>query len=285
MKSAGVQATPATTGIATLAEGVPLIIDASGDYFARLTAIHRLPANLAEPEVKEIFRFLTERSAEDEQQRGQVLKNDLMDVLVENPSISLPLSQNLVHLLEDASQNIVIRDYALQHLFTLFERLGDAPQRQEVLDTREALRTTFRNALGEKDSSIAGTALVGLARLANQSSEFSKAQIGADALRLVRDENVGELTRISALQVCGQLNQVGAAAYALALAERGTTVSIQISAIGTLGMLGGPGEATFLERFTKGENERLRPAAATALQTLKRRLETSPEVNRKQSGV
>jgi HEAT repeat protein len=138
------------------------------------------------------------------------------------------------------------------------------PHAKEQAEVRQALL----DALRETQTSIAGTGLLALHRLAGAESAIDKPAVQRAALQLAQDEQCGELARITAVQVCGRMGVKEVAPLALQLAQTAASVPLRIAAVATLGDVGGAAARGYLEELARGEDERLRVAAASALQRL-----------------
>ncbi len=161
----------------------------------------------------------------------------------------------------DQQQNEVIRDYAVQHMSAYYEQI---PSRDRT-KTEQAVQDTLWEAVNETSDSIGGTALLALKRLSQEYTNFDQGKIATTALQMATDNNAGELTHITAYQVCAQLGTTDALPVVLQAAQNGETISVRMSAIGALGWLGGPDQIPFLNRLLQGDEERLKPAAQHAL--------------------
>jgi len=84
----------------------------------------------------------------------------------------------------------------------------------------------------------------------------------------------GELTRITAIQVCAQLNVQDALPVIQAAVQNGQTMTVRISAIGALGSLGGAEVIPLLNSVLQGTEERLKLPAQHALNQIENRLQT-----------
>jgi len=209
-----------------------------------------------------------------------------MDALCAQTVLPIDLTQLLIQIYHDHTQNPVIRDYALQHLATLHENLAAPPSRRPPLGTleqslpwpaaeiesqRARITTILDEALAETDSSIAGTALLSLHHLADQQRDPG-ARIADTALKLARDPNTGQLARITALQICGERQLKDSLPFLTQTAAADPDLSTRISAIGALGQLGGRAEIPLLEKIAAENNPRLKPALLLALHRVEQRL-------------
>ena len=159
----------------------------------------------------------------------------------------------------------------MQHLVTHYENLelaNSAAVSASQLAEEETIRRVLHEALKEVDSSIAGTALLGLSQLAQDHPGFDRQQIAAAALKLAGEGAAGELTRITALQVCGRLGLKEALPVVSQVAKEGETMALRISAVAALGVLGGIEVKPFLQGLLSGAEERLKPPAHQALKRI-----------------
>ncbi len=281
-------ATTLAPNVPTLAVGISLppsvssairmIVDEQVGYPEREQAVHTLSGKLADADREGLYAFLRQHDPGDDAQLGQVLKNDLMDALCRMEPPPTGLRDLLTQIYQDAGQNIVLRDYAVQHLSAFYRQMALAlnvdPQiRNDELNQAQQVLWT---AVDDTGSSISGTAMLGLSQLALEGwPGLDRDKIGNAALKLAGDSNAGELTRITAFQVCANLNVKDALAFVLGAAQQGETESVRISAIGALGALGGTDQLPCLNGVLQGTDERLKPAARSALNRIEQRLQTA----------
>ena len=251
------------------------IVDDQADHTQRLAAIETLAGKkLGDADREPLFAFLRQPSGQDNDQWEQVVKNRLMDVLCALDPPPPGLLDLLTQIYQDPGRNGVLRDYAVQHVVALYQQLEIATDvdPQDKSAGLAAAQKILRDALSETGSSIAGTALLGLTRLSKENPEaFDPRQIGGVAEQMAGPGTSCELTRITALQVCAQLNVQDALPLVLQAARNGETISVKISAIGALGQLGGPEQVLFLNSVLVGTEDRLKPAAQQALKQINTR--------------
>ncbi len=254
---------------------VALIVNSAADYPARLNAAKQLPARLSAAALKQLYTFLQQSDPADAKQLNQVLKNEVMDYLCDLAPPPEGLLALLSQIYQDHGQDEVIRDYAVQHVVAFYQQAGgDAgmdtqEQKLELATARELLWS----ATTETDDSIGGTALLGLLHLSQQGwSGVDAQQLATTALKVAGDGGAGELARITALQVCGSLNTGDALAVVLGAVQSGGTLSIQISALGALGALGGKDQIPLLNSIIQNGNDRLVLPAQHALSQINLRL-------------
>lgn len=240
-------------------------IGGHADFSSRFKAIRALGTSLGDNEILALYKFLRSRGPENQPARKQenALKNDVMDTLLAQEEPPPGLTDLFIQLYQDKSQDVVIRDYAVQHLGAWYER---APKTDKPV-----IRQVFNAAQDESDSSIAGTALLALYDLSVSNPDIDRSQIAAAALYLANDRFCGELTRITALQVCARFGTAEVVPVALHLAETADSIPLRISALAVLGDTGDQAVRAVLERFANEENPRLQLAAQSALQRLNKR--------------
>ena len=166
----------------------------------------------------------------------------------------------LITIAHDSKQDVVVRDYAVQHLSSIDPSQAD----------RRIIVNALWGAISEDQSSIAGTALLGLIRLSKEwPAEVEVDKIRRAAYRLASDEHCGELSRITALQVCGQMREKNALSLAVRLAEETKSIALQTAAIAAMGMLGDGATQELLQQYATNENPRLAVAGQAALRDFK----------------
>lgn len=229
------------------------------NYEERLLRVRSLPTSLAAAEIGVLLDLLADPAAPKglRPALSHALENEILNKLGAQEQFPAPLIPLLLQMAQDPRQSSVMRDYALQHLHAIWNRASEA-ERQEI-------DLFFHSMLDETGESLAGTALVALRDSAGQDPQ-KRREVGRKALALARDEQNGELTRISALNVCARFRVEEAQPLALALAREAPTMSIRIAAIAALGDLPMNGEAEReLARILEKGHPRLHAAAHAAL--------------------
>ena len=251
---------------------IEAIIDDRLDFEKQLEAIGRLPSSLTPADWDALKKFLLAPDGADNGQQGQVIKNELMDRLCALQPPPKDLGNVFAAMYQNLLQDEVVRDYAVQHLATLDQALaqdgGNGVAQEEKAD-----QNVLWNALTETGDSIGGTALLGLLRLSQQQNTgVDQSRIASSALEMAQNSTAGELSQITAYQVCAQLNVQTALPAIEAAAQNAQTVPAQISAIGALGLLGGSSDVALLQNLLKGSQERLQLPVQTAISRIEQRL-------------
>jgi hypothetical protein len=267
-----------------ISAAVQVIVDGSSSFQACEQAIKSLGGQkLSDADRKALYDYLRQPGAHDDQQVTQVLKNELMDALCTVQPPPPGLRELLTQIQQNAGEDEVLRDYAVQHLSAFYRQMSSAAGLDATFQAAELQQTrqTLFDALGQTDTSMAGTALLGLSQLAQSGwPGVDAGQISAAALKLAENENAGELTRITAFQVCANLKTQDALPAILNAAQSGQTVPVQISAIAALGALGDASQIPWLNSLIQdGNNDRLRLPAQHALSQIASRLQPSSRLH------
>jgi HEAT repeat protein len=237
----------------------------SSSFAERVAQTRALHSNLTLPEVQALYRYLLVSSSAAAQDREQEnwLRNELMDKLTSQAMPPPELVQVLVAIYQDPAQDIVMRDYAVQHMRPAYVQAGP--------EQRDLLQQALWNAATETDSSVAGTALLALQSLGHEYKEIDADRLGAVSLNLAGEGRCGELSRITAVQVCGRLGLKQAAPLLTQLAQDADSIPLRIASIAALGDVGDEAARTWLQQLAGQADPRLRPALQTALNKLNRR--------------
>lgn len=246
-------------------------LDSEFEFSKRVSAVHSLSRRLDAEELEFLYAFLAgSELGRGTESRERWLRNDIMDKLVDQESAPEGLANRLVLIYEDHEQDVVIRDYAVQHMPWIYERVGD--------DEKASLSKAMWRATEESNSSIAGTALLALLEITDgphsdvaASSVAVRERLSAAALKLASDERCGELTRITAVSVCGRLRIAEALPVVTQLAGGAQSVQLRMAAIGSLAYLSSMSTSSLLDRLATDADQRVRGAAEAALRRLRER--------------
>jgi hypothetical protein len=248
---------------------IQILVDPQSEYGERSGSIKSVTGKLSLFDEAALQAFLLQPKPGDSAQLEQVLKNDLLSELCRLSPPPSWLAETMAEMYRDVSQNVVIRDYAVQHLASLYEQLENAGQNDR--QAKDFIQDVLSEAVSESDSSIAGTALLALDHLSEGRSEFDQDKIAGWATQLARNDAASDLTRIAAIQVCGELNVQGAIPTLTHIAQSEQNIPLRIAAIGSLGVLGDSQAIPFLTGVVNGTDARLKLAAQHALDQIQRR--------------
>lgn len=254
-------------------DGVKVLCGILGDGSAttRLDAAHALPADLNAEEYELILEHIL-RAARPEgmyYRAWHAVFNDTLNALVRAqaaPIQALPV--DLRRIIQDAKRHVVIRDYALQHLLAYAEfRMVPA----ERLPLLHALWPEVRAG----GHTLPGTYLLALLHTPDRHGWPPRAETAKRAWALLQDEQTHILSRITALQTCGQLGYLDALPLALRIAsDPQAHMTLRTAAIATIGDLGSAAEANYLNELNRQVPPRLQIAVTAALSRLEKQEES-----------
>ncbi len=234
-------------------------------YVARLKAVHALGRDLSEQEVASLSDLLYRKQGEDSLPMDQLnaLKNDVVNILKLQHRKPQTLARLLMALHNDRSQDVVWRDYCVQHLGSIYDQMDDSQEKAWA-------QGLIWKATTETDSSIAGTALIALANNTGEAG-IDAAAVAEKALALCQDPRAGEAARITALQICATLDEKRALPLARGMAESARSAMVKMSAIAAIGTLGDESDRALLGTYVASSDVRLRKSARSALKRMDER--------------
>jgi len=234
--------------------------DAEG-YLSRMDVLRRTRHDLSTAEISALYQFMDGYAPPRDinAEEYHALRNELLNLLRDQTPFPQHLATNLMIMYHDQRHGSVWRDYCIQHLAQTYSETSSAKQ--------PAVRGTLWEATAETGSTIAGTALIGLARNVDH-PDFSRDQIARKALQYATDSAMDDMTRLTAIQVCVLLNDRGVLSVSRELAASNVLVPLRMSAIAAIGSLGDPSDRNLLSQYAAASDVRLRTAAISALKRL-----------------
>lgn len=229
-------------------------------FHTRLAAIDQLGSHLTAGERQALYAYLRDPAEESQLRPGQsfALKNDVLNLLREQAIPPPELTDVLIELFRDASQPLVMRDYALQHLAPWYAKAGPAGGERIVAE--------LQTAASEISRSYAGTALIGWHRIRQENPRAELPPLTQEVLHVVEAESANLLARIAAVQLTGELAiEQGREAVRRIAADASQPPTLRMAAIGALGKAGTEQDGALLARLAVEPDERLQQAAAAAL--------------------
>ena len=161
-----------------------------------------------------------------------------------------------VETYRDESRDEAVRDYALQHMAPLYERLlGSA----EAAADRATLRDELWAAADSGTGTFAGTALLALVHLEGMTPEIDGARLRTCAARLAAEGDTP--SRIAALTLCTRLAVTGGLSGAREAAKDPLSIPLRLAGIAALGRMGEPRDVTVLEAIASEEESPIIRAA------------------------
>ena len=301
----GAQAvTPAKTASTQLSDAVKALLGLDGgehDYNSLEAAIHELSKELSADDVAALRDMLTwPNDRFPEGMRAieiNAVKNDVLDRILRQTELPEGIGLQMVEMASNVDNDPVWRDYCIQFMQPFYERRSkveslnvegvsqasslpsDARGLQDAGGTEEleAVRETMFQALEERDSTIAGTSLIGLELLSRTHDEFDRESILSSATEIAADESASASCRLTALRLASERRTTEDTEYtestaeaARMLAQTGETVLLRSAAIVTLGETGSEEDRELLESFALSDNKQIVAAAELALEKMGR---------------
>lgn len=258
-----------TSGDIPRPEGSPEIRFIAGGavsaLHARMDALHALPTDLSPLDQRILAAYLLLPCPTNAGPQGEyVLRNDIMNCLRNQQEPVADLAETIMTVFWDTTQDVVLRDYAVQHLSALYT-ISDASQKQKMDEVFTASMTQTRE-------SIAGTALMAMWRLSTRGGfGIPPDQIKAYAQRLCSEPGVSPPSRTAALQVGSMARMREILPYAIDAAHSGENLPLRLSAIAAVGSLGGRQQIAELTGLAQGSPAPISNAVALAVAALELR--------------
>lgn len=279
-----------------LSGAVKTLLGLSGDeqnYNSLEAAIHLLSRDLSPDDVAALRELLTwPNDRFPEKMRAieiNAVKNDVLDRLLRQNELPEGIGLQMVEMASDSGNDPVWRDYCVQFMQPFYERLaaectvgtenGEGTSAQSA-DELAAVREAMVSALAERDSTIAGTSLIGLELLSRTHGEFDRGAITDSALEIAADDSASASCRLTAMRLSAglaakdhesqnsELEPDAVAETARILAQTGETALLRSAAIVTLGETGAEEDRELLESFALSDNKQIVAAAELALQKM-----------------
>lgn len=232
--------------------------DASLSVPQRIQALEILSLTVSERAM--LYEFLASRENDTglSDEVNYWLKNDIMTYLRNTEEGEAVYFDEISSLFIDRQQDVVMRDYALQHLSVWAEQGND----------RGAVEVLLLEGVKEREGSIAGTAILALARLdeLNLLVRSEAKKIGDRAESIAGNEDFSTAARASALQVLVAYDpETSEILSKRVLLRNDSPPLLTISAIGALRGSNKPEHQTLLKNLKNSGDIRIKRAAHFAL--------------------
>jgi hypothetical protein len=213
-----------------------------------------------------LCKFLQLHPADFENNLGglRYLKNEILNILRNQQPLPVHLADAITAVAADHGQDLVTRDYAVQHLAALCRRISD-----EGAQIPSNVVSLLFELTGEK-STVAGTALIALHHLSACPVGIEGEKVDAVALNFARDSQCSPAVRMTALQVCSQRHVSAILPTAKEIALSSDAMSMRLSAIAVIGALGAPSDAIII-RNIRSDEKLIKDAIANAMKVVQRR--------------
>ncbi|VGO23283.1 HEAT repeat domain-containing protein [Pontiella sulfatireligans] len=211
------------------------------------------------------------------------IRNDALEILLRQKKMHEGMGELLISVYNDPSHDDMWRNYCVQFMEPFYEKqFEELSLKSEVASggmlssassgngdvappELQAIQDALWDALGERDNSNAGTALLALDKLSRNHAEFSKDDINAAMFNLAQDNDATLANRVTALRLCGERNNIQALETVRDLSRNGDTTMLRCAAIATLGEIGTEEDLVLLKAFAASRDKRIRRIAESAL--------------------
>lgn len=197
-------------------------------------------------EIAELFKFLAatpKPEATADRQKINAQKESTLRALDDHVADNPDILNGVIRLLENKEADLVGRDYAAQHSIAMYTALV---KRGGWTDDG-LLKNALQKMLNERESTLAGTALLSLRTLAKAYPEkFDLQLVEKKSVEIARDETASVLSRTTALKVAAEQGETQVLPLARQWANQSETATQQIAAIAALGNLGDQNDYNWL---------------------------------------
>ena len=131
-------------------------------------------------------------------------KNQVMDELLNLPQIPSDYAETLIALFRDSTQDVVTRDFAVQHIGLYAQALNRRGQYDPKSAEAERCRSALFDAASETETIVAAAAFRALADVSEFDSCINARRLNNALVRCASDETASHASRVMAVQLCGE---------------------------------------------------------------------------------
>ena len=131
-------------------------------------------------------------------------KNQVMDELLNLPQIPSDYAETLIALFCDSTQDVVTRDFAVQHIGLYAQALNRRGQYDPKSAEAESCRSALFDAADETGTIVAAAAFRALSDVSEFDSSINARRLNNALVRCASDESASLVARIMAVQLCGE---------------------------------------------------------------------------------
>ena len=131
-------------------------------------------------------------------------KNQVMDELLNLPQIPSDYAETMIALFRDSTQDVVTRDFAVQHIGLYAQALNRRGQYDPKSAEAERCRAALFDAASETETIVAAAAFRALSDVSEFDSCISARRLNNALVRCASDESASLASRVMAVQLCGE---------------------------------------------------------------------------------
>ena len=165
-------------------------------------------------------------------------KNQVMDDLLNRPTIPADYGEQMVSIFRDRRQDVVSRDFAVQHIGLYAQTLNRRGTYRAESSEARALRKALDEAAAETKTIVAAAAFRALADLSAFDPHVDVRRLDACLVSCAADATAAPAARVMAVQLCGE-RKIAAARPAIAAlaAATDTPTPLRLAASHSLSLL------------------------------------------------
>ena len=168
--------------------------------------------------VEDLSVKITESMLSSERAQMASDKNQVMDELLNRPEIPADYGMQMVALFRDKEQDVVTRDFAVQHIGLYAEALNRRGVYNADSAEAHALRVALDEAAAQTKTIVAAAAFCALADMAAFDPHVDGCRLDARLAACTADASAAPAARVMAVQLCGERKVVSARQTLAALA-------------------------------------------------------------------
>ena len=219
----------------------PKTLPRGEDYETMLVQVSALSDALSEKQIVDLYGFLRTplRDFKDmEAPAVASLKNQVMEKLLEQQTLPADYGAEMIGLYRNRANDMLLRNFAVQHLERYVDALAIRGGYDATSGDAVKIRSTMDAASRETESSIGGTALLGLERLSQLDPTIDRDAIATRAASCAANASTHLQTRIAAVQLCGEMQIKSSVSTLRALADdQSANTVLRLSAKHSLSLL------------------------------------------------
>jgi len=200
----------------------------------------------------ELLEFF--RAAVFDRQLGLVTRNNMANCLVGQESRDPTLAAVFKKLMEDSTEDVQWRDYALQFLATSIDWSSNP----------KAMAATIWDQAQHRPGTVSGTALLHLHYIDQRGVSTLPSGYDDRLATCLTDVTVDLSTRMTAVGIIGQRGLKTRIETIRTLAEQAPKPALRRTALATLGMLGDQADLALVRRYTANQDALIAAAAKGA---------------------
>ena len=180
--------------------------------------VDRVSSGMPEAERKCLSGKIAETLSYAERAQTASDKNQVMDALLNLPDMPADYGRRMVELYRDKEQDVVTRDFAVQHIGLYAEAMNRRNVYQADSGESRMFRATLDDAASNTKTIIAAAAFRALADMEAFDPHVDSRSLDARLVACAADTLASHAARVMAIQLCGERRVVSARAVLAAIA-------------------------------------------------------------------